>query len=117
MSYRTTKVAHCDECGFEWIPKTVSEPERCASQKCRTRAWNKSEWATEGVERPVKVRKQKSSSKGVEAPVWVPDEIADDDLESMMPQDVEAKVPEQWVRCPHRFSSVCDDCAKKPEYK
>jgi hypothetical protein len=36
----TKRVAKCEECGFEWIPRKKKEPLRCASNKCQSRMWN-----------------------------------------------------------------------------
>jgi predicted Zn-ribbon and HTH transcriptional regulator len=38
MSFVQRKVAHCDQCGHEWILTTDREPVHCA--KCKSRRWN-----------------------------------------------------------------------------
>jgi hypothetical protein len=40
MAWKIRRVAHCEECGFEWLPKK-KEPLRCASNKCQSRMWNR----------------------------------------------------------------------------
>lgn len=35
------QVWHCNQCGFEWLPKTKARPERCPSRKCRSVAWDR----------------------------------------------------------------------------
>lgn len=34
-------ICECNQCGFQWIPQTKREPERCPSRKCRSVAWNR----------------------------------------------------------------------------
>jgi predicted Zn-ribbon and HTH transcriptional regulator len=41
MSFVQRTVAHCDQCGHEWIIVAESLPTHCA--KCKSRQWNAGE--------------------------------------------------------------------------
>jgi hypothetical protein len=40
MAWKTRKVAVCDVCKYEWLPKRAELPKHCASPECRSTLWN-----------------------------------------------------------------------------
>jgi hypothetical protein len=112
MSWVTREIAHCDECGFEWMPK--GDPLRCASQKCRKRSWNSgsvvaSVEPTAAVDRPKRERVRKVVEVEPEA---VEDSgITDEDI----PEISERIAPISSHNCPKKAlhpkvvkCSICD---------
>lgn len=74
MQWVTRKVAVCDECGHEWLPKGEA-PKQCPSRKCRSRRWNSGEAnrggraipaTDEATEVPVATGASKSRKVGAE---------------------------------------------------
>jgi hypothetical protein len=40
MAMIKTEAWRCDECGYVWLKKTNSVPERCPKRGCRSRLWD-----------------------------------------------------------------------------
>ena len=40
MGMIKTEAWRCDECGYVWLKKTASVPERCPKRGCRSRLWD-----------------------------------------------------------------------------
>src|SRR5690348_13365259 len=49
MSLVMRKVWRCDECQWEWIPRSIELPKQCPNRKCRTRSWNHDPNTTKGI--------------------------------------------------------------------
>lgn len=124
MSWVTRDIAHCDECGFEWLPKGT--PERCASQKCRKRTWNRkqefqdfvSTTAVTGADArelvPVITAKPQVRQKRVrtaKAPKTKPEPLESpeiDEIEQLMKNSCEL-----GQNCPHELIGIaCDRCGR-----
>ena len=58
----------CDVCGFQWIRRPGPDPDRCASQNCRSVFWNRgkkavAEWQKR-EKKPGRPRKRSTRRKG-----------------------------------------------------
>ena len=51
----------CDVCGHIWLPESEATPERCASNKCRSRKWNAGSSASSTT--PAKAKRRPSAEE------------------------------------------------------